>query len=123
MSDQVVAYNDLQLGFLDRWKKPGDENVTEIPRAGLAGTYNLSYYTSSQRFIVNGAYAKIRDITLQYNLPQTLANKIAAQAISFRFQLNNLLLWTANSIHMDPEFTGSTRSAQGTVSFGTHITF
>lgn len=124
---QVVGPNDYQLGFLDRWKVPGDENRTDIPRyvpsAELAGARNIGYYGVSSRYYLNGAYAKLRDITLVYNVPQFVASKINAQAISFRFQVNNLLLWTANKQGMDPEFTGSTRSAQGTVSLGAHITF
>ncbi|WP_442591234.1 SusC/RagA family TonB-linked outer membrane protein [Pedobacter sp. AW31-3R] len=125
--DQVLGDNNLQLGFLDRWKVAGDENRTDIPRyvasGELAGERNLSYYTSSQQFILNASYVKLRDITLSYNLPGLVANKINAQAISFRFQLNNLLLWAANDEGMDPEFTGSTRNAQGTISLGAHITF
>ncbi|EDM36497.1 hypothetical protein PBAL39_24555, partial [Pedobacter sp. BAL39] len=68
-------------------------------------------------------YIKLRDITLSYSLPGLVANKVNAQAISFRVQLNNLLLWTANEEGMDPEFTGFTRNAQGTVSLGAHINF
>ncbi|MNY75282.1 hypothetical protein D3C86_2145200 [compost metagenome] len=52
-----------------------------------------------------------------------LVSKMKAQAISFRFQLSNLLLWTANDINYDPEASGYTRAAQGTVTFGAHITF
>ena len=124
---QIVGFNDYQLGFLNRWKIPGDENRTDIPRyvasEDLAGARNIGYYGVSSRYYLNGAYAKLRDITLSYNVPQFMASKINAQAISFRVQVNNLLLWTANKQGMDPEFVGDTRSAQGTVSLGAHITF
>ncbi|MGQ7854111.1 SusC/RagA family TonB-linked outer membrane protein [Pedobacter sp. WC2501] len=126
-NDQIIGQNSLQLGFLDRWKIPGDENRTDIPRyvpsGELAGARNLSYYTNSQQSILNASYIKLRDITLSYSLPRLVANKINAQAISFRLQVNNLLLWTANNEGMDPEFTGATRNAQGTISLGAHITF
>lgn len=126
-NEQIIGQNSLQLGFLDRWKTTGDENVTDIPRyvpsGELAGARDLSYYINSQRFMMNGAYAKLRDITLSYSLPALVVSKINAQSISFRFQVNNLLLWTANDQGMDPEFIGSTRNAQGTVSLGAHITF
>lgn len=126
-NEQVIATNNLQLGFLNRWKVPGDELRTDIPRfapsAAIANARNLSYYISSQQFFLDGAYAKLRDVTLAYSLPQTVAKHINAQAISFRIQVNNILLWTANGQGMDPEFTGTIRDAQGTVSLGAHITF
>lgn len=124
---QVVGDNAYQLDFLNRWKVPGDENRTDIPRyvpsAALASARNIGYYGVSRRYYLDGAYAKLRDITLSYEVPALVAKRINAQAISFRFQVNNLLLWTANGQGMDPEFTGSTRNAQGTVSIGAHITF
>jgi TonB-linked SusC/RagA family outer membrane protein len=123
----IIAQNDINPGFLNRWKVPGDENRTDIPRyvpsAALAGARNMAYYSVSQRYALNGAYAKLRDITLSYSVPQLIVSRLRAQAISFRFQVNNLLLWTANKQGMDPEFVGTTRDAQGTVSLGAHITF
>lgn len=125
--ESVIGQNNLRLGFLDRWKVPGDENRTDIPRyvpsAALASARNIGYYSVSQRYALNGAYAKLRDITLSYSVPELIVSKLRAQAISFRFQVNNLLLWTANKQGMDPEFAGTTRDAQGTVSLGAHITF
>lgn len=125
--ESIIGENTLSPGFLDRWKVPGDENRTDIPRyvpsAALASARNIGYYSVSQRYALNGAYAKLRDITLSYSIPQLIVSKLRAQAISFRFQVNNLLLWTANKQGMDPEFVGTTRDAQGTVSLGAHITF
>jgi len=114
-------------GFLNRFKSAGDENKTNIPRwigdTELASQRNTSYYSNGNHRVIDASYAKIRDITLAYSLPQALVNKMQAQAISFRFQLSNLLLWTANDINYDPEASGYTRAAQGTVTLGAHITF
>jgi len=126
-NEPIVGFNSYQLGFLDRWKVPGDENRTDIPRyvpsAELQNARNIRYYTNSQRYALNASYAKLRDITLSYSLPQKLVSRVNAQSISFRVQLNNLLLWTANKQGMDPEAVGQIRPAQGTVSLGAHITF
>lgn len=126
-NEQILGNNSLQLGFFDRWKTADDAGKTEIPRyiadPGVAAGRSLSYYLSSNRFILNGAYAKLRDITLGYSLPRNMVSKLNAESVSFRFQLNNLLLWKANDHGMDPEFTGTTRNAQGTFSLGAHISF
>ncbi len=126
-NESILGGNSLPLAFLDRWKVPGDEQRTDIPRyvssGELASARNIGYFNQSQRYALNGAYIKLRDITLSYNLPQMLVKSIHVQNVSFRVQLNNLLLWTANKNGIDPEFLGSTRDAQGTVSLGAHVTF
>ncbi|MFA4869560.1 MAG: SusC/RagA family TonB-linked outer membrane protein [Pedobacter sp.] len=127
MLDPRNPLNANDPGFLNRFKIAGDENKTNIPRwiadTELASERNTSYYTYGKQRVMDASYAKIRDITLGYSLPQMLVSKMKAQAISFRFQLSNLLLWTANDINYDPEASGYTRAAQGTVTFGAHITF
>ncbi|WP_256003516.1 SusC/RagA family TonB-linked outer membrane protein [Pedobacter deserti] len=126
-NESILGNNTLPVEFLNRWKAPGDEQRTDIPRyvasGDLASARNIGYFNQSQRYALNGAYVKLRDITLSYSLPQTLVRSIHAQGVSFRFQVNNLLLWTANKNGIDPEFLGGTRDAQGTVSLGAHISF
>lgn len=125
--ESIFATNTLPLEFLNRWKAPGDELKTDIPRyvasGDLAAARNLGYFSQSQRYALNGAYVKLRDITLSYSLPRTVVNAIHAQSVSFRIQVNNLLLWTANKNGIDPEFLGGTRDAQGTISVGAHVSF
>ncbi|WP_177318757.1 SusC/RagA family TonB-linked outer membrane protein [Chitinophaga sancti] len=126
-NESIPGNNSLPLEFLNRWKAPGDEKRTDIPRyvpsGDLASARNIGYFNQSQRYALNGAYIKLRDITLSYGLPQTLVKSMHAQDVSFRFQVNNLLLWTANKNGIDPEFLGMTRDAQGTISLGAHISF
>ncbi|WP_159451652.1 SusC/RagA family TonB-linked outer membrane protein [Pedobacter africanus] len=126
-NESILGNNSLPVEFLNRWKSAGDEQKTDIPRyvpsGELASARNIGYFNQSQRYALNGAYIKLRDITLSYSLPQILVKSIRAQAVSFRFQVNNLLLWTANKNGIDPEFLGQIRDAQGTVSLGAHITF
>jgi len=125
--ENIVGFNSYHPDFLNRWKVAGDENRTDIPRyvpsPALQNGRNLRYYSRSQRYALDGAYAKLRDITLSYSIPQRLSSRINAQAVSFRLQVNNLLLWTANKEGIDPEAIGGIRPAQGTVSLGAHITF
>lgn len=124
---QILGNNDLDPLILDRWKKPGDEARTDIPRfapsAAIAGARNLDYYLSSEQFMLDASYVKIRDLTFSYQMPDRLASSLRARSVTCHVQLNNLLLWTANNQGMDPEFGGSVRDAQGTLSVGAHITF
>jgi TonB-linked SusC/RagA family outer membrane protein len=128
MRDPRSGVSTTDPQFLNRWKATGDEDITEIPRWLLFGSdeaaaRDLDFYRYSNRRVMDASYAKIRDITLDYGLPQNIVRKLSAQAINFRFQLSNLLLWTANDLNYDPEASGFTRPAQGTVTLGAHITF
>ncbi len=53
------------VGVLDRWKKPGD--IAKNPKANQGANGNLNL-RSSDRFLENGSYLRVRNITLGYNL-------------------------------------------------------
>ncbi|WP_198315236.1 SusC/RagA family TonB-linked outer membrane protein [Chitinophaga sp. MD30] len=134
-----VDYMDFRSGninveFLDRWKQPGDEQKTDIPRfianPTTSALRNTRYYTSGDVNVVDASYIKIRDITLAYQLPPQLLNKLRIEGLSLRAQLSNLMLWKANRYGLDPEFSNSTAANatsvmpfnQKTVTIGAHLT-
>ncbi len=65
--------------LLNRWRKEGD--VTSLPRAGQNANGNLNL-RPSDRFVENGAYTRIRNITVGYRLPATLLSKITNNTLS-----------------------------------------
>jgi hypothetical protein len=86
-----------------RWQKPGD--VTVVPRlqnaiAGQDGT--------STRFLVDGSYLNVKNITLSYTLPKATANRIHFDGLQVFVNLDNAYLFTAKK-GMDPQraFTGT----------------
>jgi hypothetical protein len=119
--------------FANRWKAKGDELVTNIP-SFVAGTTSVSrrdvaYYQSGDINVIDASYIKLRDITLNYNLPASIIRKLKASNISLRCQLSNIMLWKANKYGIDPEFqsTGSlglrnVRTGQHEITLGAHIT-
>jgi len=56
-----------QASALNYWKNPGDTGVTPIP---IAGGSNVWYAGYSTRFLQDGSYMRIKDVTLSYNLPK-----------------------------------------------------
>lgn len=120
--------DNINAEFQDRWKGIGDENKTDIPRYVASEEDEeerfTGYYSNAHTRILDASYAKIRDITLSYGVPQAFARKINVQGINFRIQMNDLLIWTANKKFYDPENGASrSRAAQGTVTLGANITF
>jgi hypothetical protein len=100
-----------------RWQKPGD--VTVVPRlqnaiAGQDGT--------STRFLVDGSYLNVKNITLSYTLPKATANRIHFDGLQVFVNLDNAYLFTAKK-GMDPQraFTGTADASYTpfrTISFG-----
>ena len=54
------------IDILDRWQKPGD--ITDVPRLGT----ELQSNSRSTRFLYDATYARLRNVTLGYTLPNSL---------------------------------------------------
>ena len=52
--------------MLSRWRKPGDS--TNVPRASYDGASGAE--TSPSRYIEDGSYWRLQDLTLGYRLPE-----------------------------------------------------
>lgn len=120
--------------FNDRWKKAGDETSTSIPAyvADANTSYSrrdVSYYQYADINVISAAYAKLRDISLSYQLPAAFSRKIRAEQVVLRAQLTNLMLWKANKYGIDPEFNDATFGnlsmpvAQKSVAIGINVKF
>jgi hypothetical protein len=53
---------------------------------------------------MSAAYAKLRDMTLNYAIPTAVASKLSMSACSIYAQVNNVMLWRNNDANIDPEF-------------------
>ncbi|MEG0519440.1 MAG: TonB-dependent receptor [Bacteroidales bacterium] len=81
------------------WKQPGDTNCNPKP---MAGNSNSSYAFESTRWLQDGGYLRIKDITLSYNLPQSILSKIKLSNIKVYFSALNL--YTFHNVDFyDPE--------------------
>jgi TonB-dependent starch-binding outer membrane protein SusC len=77
---------------LRRWQKPGD--ITDIPRIGDD--------FKSSRFIENGSFLRIKNVTFGYSLPKNLLQKIYMKTARIYVSGQNLYTFTTYS-GMDPE--------------------
>ncbi len=66
--DGGYSYDNKYAYALDRWQNPGD--ITNEPRASFDGTSGGRVI--SDRFIEDGSYLRIQEITLSYRLPAGL---------------------------------------------------
>ena len=102
-----VGYNQLSIensrqGWT-RWEKPGD-NATH-PKAVLNG--NKSANSISSRYLEDGSYFRIKNLTVGYELPKNLIQKAHMTRCRIYFSADNL--WTATKFSgMDPEISLTT---------------
>lgn len=79
--------------MLNMWMQPGDK--TDIPKYDQAPEFDT-------RFIEDASFVRLKNVTLQYALPQNVLNKLRLNALSFHFTGRNLLTFTDFSGY-DPE--------------------
>ena len=98
-SDGNQMSMNQQKNALDYWKKPGDTGVNPKP---IAGNATNSYSYSSNRWIEKGDYFRIKDITLSYQLPKTILDKVGLK--STRVYASGLNVYTFHDVNFwDPE--------------------
>lgn len=92
-----------KVDILHRWQKPGD--VTDIARIGQHVPTNVQRISSW--YVENGAYLRVRNITLGYTFPQTKLRSAANIFSSLRVYATaqNLLTFTKYT-GFDPEVGG-----------------
>ena len=112
--------------FDDRWRKPGDELLTNVPsyvsnRTQSDSRRDTRYYTVGDINVISASYVKLRDVTLSYRVPEGLLKRVRTQAVTLRAQLSNVMLWRANRFGIDPEFIGNLPFNQNGFTFGANI--
>lgn len=113
--------NTWSADMMDRWT-PENPN-TDVAR--LSTNPRSSWTNSSDRFLVDRSFLKLKNLTLSYNLPKEWMRKINIGSASVFFQAENLFTWTKEQ-GLDPEqtFDGSTYyryPAMKTISLGLNI--
>lgn len=93
---QYNQYNTL----LDSWQEPGD--ITDVPKYVY---YNKSGSNStSTRYLYDGDYIRLRDVTLSYEFNSNLASRLRMNSIRVYVRATNLYTWTKEKdLPFDPD--------------------
>ena len=109
------------MDILNRWT-PENKN-TDVPRL-QSSTQILTQATD--RFIIDGSYLSLNNLTLGYTLPKSLLNKVGIQGLRIYFAADNLGLWSKRK-GLDPRVSlngtqnVSVNSAVRALSFGINL--
>lgn len=124
-----MLHRNVSADFLNRWKKKGDEAVTDIPPFlgngdATSGLGNNEYFIYGRNSVADASFIKLRDVTLYYDLPRSVLNMahLKTQNITFRAQVSNIMVWKGNKFNIDPEYNGVIPANQHTITLGAHVT-
>lgn len=96
-----------------RWQNPGD--ITDIPRATTDPVASVQNKRVSSRFIEDGSYLRVKNVTLGYTVDGTKLKKELFSSLRMYLSIQNLFTFT-NYTGLDPEvnYRGNDNSVIGT---------
>lgn len=84
---------------LDRWQKPGD--ITDVPKPIYDNATNSNTWVSN-RWLEDGSYLRLKNVTLSYSLPKRWLDKVRISNLKVFAKGTNL--WTLSNVSaLDPE--------------------
>jgi len=105
MSASFDWFDNQTRDQLNRWRNPGD--ITNVPQLRLGGGNGIS---ASSRYIEDGDYVRLKNITLAYNLPASTLKRLKLSSAKIYVTGVNLLTIT-NYTGWDPEVNTDYRAS------------
>ena len=100
--DSDGAYPEYNQMYLmddwSRWEQPGDDATHPLPKRGG----NLQSNAVSSRYLEDGSYIRLRNVSLGYAFPTNVASALKMQSLNVSLSADNLVTWTKFS-GLDPE--------------------
>jgi len=110
----LYNYGTGTADFKNRWQKPGDENITDVPAMVYTSYPQFSnrdaFYSLSENHVSQGGNVRINYINLSYNF---LKSKSGLNTINIYLNASNPgIIWRANHEGLDPDYPASIPPAQ-----------
>ncbi len=127
----VFSYNNTSTDALNRWREQGD--VTDYPRPIRNDPLHSGYYYRvSDRWIEDGSYLRLKNVSLAYDVPKKITDKLKLGGLKAYVTGQNLVTWTHYTAY-DPEVSSYTGTKIGvdegsypqsrTIIFGINVDF
>ncbi len=101
LNDNNIRWNNV--AGIDWWSPSNPDG--EYPRSQVAPTFNPGYFASR-------SFVRLQDVTLKYNLPEKLINKLHMKSVNIFVSGKNLVTWTKWK-GWDPEIANGGLSRDG----------
>lgn len=103
--EKMYDLSNQAVSVRRRWRKQGD--ITDIPKAAHLYKKEMNFL-ASDRFVEDGSYLKLQNITLSYMVPKKPLKKLGVKSCRVYMDAKNLLTLT-NYTGQDPEVTSKGR--------------
>ena len=125
----------------NRWRKPGDEQHTDVPTlfnynvaSGLKTNrsenfrngyeYGTYLYDLSDLRVAKSSFLRLRMVGLSYLIPEKILSKVGISSMQLRFQASNLHVWAKKAWKgLDPETPSANIPILPSYSLGINVTF
>lgn len=97
MSASFDWFDNQTADQLDRWQNPGD--ITQVPQLRLGYGNGIN---ASSRYVENGGYVRLKNVTLAYNIPSSILSKLKIRSARIYATGINLATFT-DYTGWDPE--------------------
>jgi TonB-linked SusC/RagA family outer membrane protein len=129
--NKLLGFGDAigQADYNKRWKKPGDERLTNVPALVYpANSPRNDFYTFSEILLEKADHIRLLDIQLSYEMKSLKISSWRIPSVKLYGYIKNLgILWKANHYGIDPDFVpGSTSPVfpdPKTFSLGLNVNF
>jgi TonB-linked SusC/RagA family outer membrane protein len=109
-NEQMSGLENQSVNVLNRWQYEGQ--ITNVPRALWNDPVGNSAF--STRWIEDGSYVRVKNITLSYTIPEKF---LAFRNAEFYISVNNLVTFT-KYLGYDPEFSYSYSQMHQGIDYG-----
>jgi TonB-linked SusC/RagA family outer membrane protein len=99
-SANAVYLDNQTVDQLNRWQKPGD--ITDVPQARLYGNNGGGGQNATSRWVQDGSFFRIKNVTLGYNIPAELTKRGHLQTVRIYITGQNIATFTKYTGY-DPE--------------------
>ncbi|MGN7723708.1 TonB-dependent receptor [Chitinophaga sp. 22620] len=108
--------NNLSVA-LDRWRSPENPGNGKVPRANARTTGNNNAVSS--RWVEDGSYLRIQNVSLGYKLPKSVINRLKLQQVRIYASAQNLYTWS-DYLNFNPEVSNYEGALTGGVDYGSY---
>ncbi|WP_346086176.1 TonB-dependent receptor [Sphingobacterium ginsenosidimutans] len=107
----------------DHWKSKDEPGYFPAVRAYSAEDNYQQLGIPNKRYMQNGAYMRVKNLTLGYTLPESVLQRIKLRKVRFFFSAENVFEISHIKVKLDPESIGSGNRAQAAYPFQRTYTF
>lgn len=109
-----------------RWKKPGDELVTNIPSLPTTAYFDSrdAVFPRTDILVEKGDHIRLQDIRLNYDINRSVVRRLPFQNMQLYVYVNNIgIIWKSGRSGIDPDYRGNIIPPPLAISSGVSLTF